>query len=84
LQVSTLSAPTVPVLKFLTHPAGQGVVYNVIVHDPDNQMEAAYSPVATYGCRDCKEKRKLQIKKPITLHCFLFIGRSLLMSLFTS
>jgi len=62
LQVSTLSAPTVPVLKFLTHPAGQGVVYNVIVRDPDNQMEAAYSPVATYGCRDCKEKRKLQKK----------------------
>jgi len=55
-KVSTLSAPTVPVLKFLTHPAGQGVVYNVIVCDPDNQMEAAYSPVATYGCRDCKEK----------------------------
>ena len=58
-QVSTLTAPTRPVLKFLTYPSGQGIVYNVIVQDPQNDKEAAYSPVATYGCDVCEEKCKL-------------------------
>ncbi|KAL9955299.1 hypothetical protein ACROYT_G036604 [Oculina patagonica] len=48
-KVSTLKAPTIPVVKFDTHQVGQGVVYNVIVYDPTNQMEAAYSPAVTYS-----------------------------------
>ena len=59
--MSTLKAPTVPVLKFLTHPVGQGVVYNVIVKDPNNLMESAYSPVATYACLDCQEECKFLV-----------------------
>lgn len=55
-EVSTLTAPTRPVLKFLTYPSGQGIVYNVIVQDPQSDKEAAYSPVATYGCDVCEEK----------------------------
>lgn len=53
-KVNTLKAPTLPILKFLTYPSGQGAVYNIIVEDPENSyMEAAYSPVATYGCPEC-------------------------------
>jgi len=29
-------------------------VYNVIVFDPTNQMEAAYSPAVTYAGNDSK------------------------------
>lgn len=54
-KVSTLKAPTVPVLKFLTYPVGQGVVFNVIVYDPDTKKEAAYSPVASYACLGCHQ-----------------------------
>ena len=61
LKVSTLKAPKVPLLRFLTHPAGQGVVYNVIVRDPNNQMEAAYSPAVSYGCHDCQEKSEYPV-----------------------
>lgn len=60
LQVSTLKAPTLPILKFLTYPSGQGAVYNIIVEDPKNSnMEAAYSPVATYGCPECGQPSKI-------------------------
>ncbi|XP_073245734.1 transmembrane 7 superfamily member 3-like isoform X2 [Porites lutea] len=54
-KVSTLKAPTIPVLKFLTYPVGQGVVFNVIVYDPDTKKEAAYSPVASYACVGCHQ-----------------------------
>lgn len=43
-------------MKFDTHQVGQGVVYNVIVYDPTNQMEAAYSPVVTYAGDNLKRK----------------------------
>ena len=56
LQVATLKAPTIPVVKFDTHQVGQGVVYNVIVYDPVHEKEAAYSPVTTYADRDVKRK----------------------------
>ena len=60
LQVSTLKAPTLPILKFLTYPSGQGAVYNIIVEDPKNSyMEASYSPVATYGCPECGQPSKI-------------------------
>lgn len=53
-KVSTLKAPTIPRLKFDTHQVGQGVVYNVIVFDPTNKMEAAYSPAITYAGNNSK------------------------------
>ena len=53
--------PTIPVVKFDTHQVGQGVVYNVIVYDPDNQMEAAYSPAVTYAANYLKRKLLLML-----------------------
>lgn len=44
-----MSAPDIPRVSFNTM-RGQGVVYNIIVFDPKTDKEAAYSPVATYGC----------------------------------
>lgn len=34
----------------LISPRGQGVVYNVLVHDPSNKLQAVYSPTVSYGC----------------------------------
>ncbi|EDO32654.1 predicted protein, partial [Nematostella vectensis] len=48
-KVSSLQAPSLPLVSFDTL-LGQGVIYNIIVHDPTTNKEAAYSPVHTYGC----------------------------------
>ena len=29
---------------------GQGIVFNILVYDPQTNMESVYSPVVTYGC----------------------------------
>lgn len=59
-----MKAPTLPVLKFLTYPVGQGVVFNVIVYDPDTKKEAAYSPVASYACVGCHQHSKFLFECP--------------------
>jgi hypothetical protein len=46
---SGLSATDVKLVMVSSQP-GQGVVYNVLVNDPESGEEAVYVPFITYGC----------------------------------
>ena len=46
---SSLSATDIKLVTVSSEP-GQGVIYNILVEDPDNGEEAVYVPFITYGC----------------------------------